>query len=169
VDTAGLDALGRDAAARAWALLADDSATGLELSRDEDLARRAARLIGGPELPAVARAAGMSSTALASWGRAWRHAGPDGLRALTSRWPAPAVLMADARSALADLDGGTSSRGTSAEETVSISANRATLGRIQLRLGEDDRWYLFTKSFNRWDLVGGPAEDPADLLTALGH
>lgn len=83
VDADGLAALARDAAARAWAVLAEDAGTGLELSRDEDLARLSSCLLGGPLLPGLANAAGMTSTALASCGQAWRHAGADGLRVLT--------------------------------------------------------------------------------------
>ncbi len=156
LDADGLAALARDAAARAWAVLAEDAGTGLKLSREEDLARRAARLLGGPLLPGLAKAAGMTSNALASWGQAWRHAGADGMRVLTVRWAASSIEMADAEMALAAIDG--------ASGSVRVSANRAVAGRLQLRLGEDGRWYLFRKTFNRWDLAAPPADDPATLL-----
>lgn len=160
VVAAGLSALARDAAARAWAVLVHDADPGTDRPYDEDLARRAAAVTDPAVLPRMARAAGISSVALTGLAQAWRHAGADGLRVLTVRWAAPSLAMTDAVMALRTLGG--------PPDGVKVSGNRATFGRVQLRLGEDDeRWYLCTKSFNRWDLVAPPADDPVVLLAQL--
>lgn len=158
VDVEGLAALAADAAARAWALATTDADSGLDLSVDEDLARRAADVLGTQQLPDLARNAKVSSRELAGRALAWRHAGPDGVRVLTTAWTPPLGAMAEASAALANA------AGLEAGAPVRVSRNRAALGRWQLRLGEDGRWYLFVRSFNRWDLSGPPADDPADLL-----
>ena len=42
--------------------------------------------------------------------------------------------------------------------------NRVTCGDVQLRLGQDGRWYRLLKSAAGWDLDGPAADDPSDLI-----
>jgi uncharacterized Zn finger protein len=155
IDARGLVALADDAARRAWELAASDGDGGLGLTRDEDLARRAAGLLGTAGLAHLAHLADMPARALTSWAVAWREGGAAGLAVAREPVRVDAGAMDEARLAFADLFG---------EVPVVVRANRATAGRSQLRLGADGQWYLFSKQFNDWMLTRPPAPDPAALL-----
>jgi hypothetical protein len=148
VDIRDLLALATDAAHRAWELASGDAS--LALSFEQDLARRAAALLGTPDLADLAHRAGMSARELTTWATAWHHAGPGGL-AVTADAPHAADPEA-LTEALAVLPNATT------------ETNRVTAGKVQLRLGKDDLWYRFNQSFNDWTLTRPPAADPRDLV-----
>jgi hypothetical protein len=55
---------------------------------------------------------------------------------------------------------------TGAAQTV-IQGNRVTAGRLQLRLGQDLRWYPYARSDHDWEPSGAPEIDPARALESL--
>jgi len=166
-----LTALAADAGARAWAVASGAGGSGLELSLGEDLARRAADVIGragGPDeagraagmgaappptlpmldgIAAIARRAGLPPREILRRAIAWRDGGRWGLDALLSPWkPSPSAL-AIGRMLLG--------------EAASAWRNRLTLGDRQLRLGRDGRWYPFRRRRDAsWDPDGQPLESP---------
>ncbi|NUR96101.1 MAG: hypothetical protein HOV67_12690, partial [Kribbellaceae bacterium] len=148
VDVRDLIALATDAARRAWELASGD--TNLPLTYEQDLARRAAALLGTPELADLAHRANISARQLTTWATAWHHAGPGGL-AVTIDAPhdPPPDALTDAQAALPD---------------ATTEANRVTAGKLQLRLGKDNLWYRFDNHFNDWTLTRAPAADPNTLL-----
>jgi hypothetical protein len=150
IDVRDLIALATDAARRAWELASGDGDGGLNLTFEQDLARRAALVLGTPELADLAHRAGVPARQLTSWAVAWREAGPGGL-AVTVGEPhdvSPEAL-AEALEAL---------------PTATTEANRVTTGKLQLRLGPDNLWYRFDQHFNDWTLTRPPAADPRELL-----
>lgn len=150
ITAAELTALATDAVRRAWELASGDGDGGIALTRDEDLARRAAGLLGTPELADLAHRAGISARTLSTWAIAWQHAGAAGLTATTTSYDAAPELLAEAHALL--------------PEPVHVEANRLTSGRHQLRLGPDALWYHFTEEFNDWTLTAPPSDDPTTLL-----
>ena len=147
-----LVALATDAARRAWELASGDGDGGLGLTRDQDLARRAAGLLGTPGLADLAHRAGVPARALTSWAIAWREGGAGGLAvAVDEPFEVDESALAEGREVLG--------------EAVRVKGNRVTTGRTQLRLGADGLWYLFTKQFNDWMLTAPPSPDPAELLS----
>ncbi|MER7245789.1 SWIM zinc finger family protein [Kribbella sp. NPDC000426] len=150
VDVRDLVALATDAAQRAWELASGDGDGGLNLTFEQDLARRAAKALGTPELADLAHRAGISSRRLTSWAVAWREAGPGGL---TVTLDDPITVSPDALAEALD-----------ALPNATLEANRVTAGKLQLRLGPDNLWYRFTQHFNDWTLTGPPSPDPKDLL-----
>ncbi|WP_237706575.1 SWIM zinc finger family protein [Kribbella flavida] len=170
VEGQDLVALATDAARRAWELAVGDGNGGLRLTFEQDLARRAASMLGTSALADLAHRAGVSSRQLTSWAVAWREAGAAGLAVATETSPAAdgvgedqpgatgtvsAEQMAEGIAALSQLAGG---------RRVVVDGNRVSLERQQLRLGQDGLWYLFTEHFGDWTLAGPPAADPAELL-----
>jgi uncharacterized Zn finger protein len=149
VDGKDLVALATDAARRAWELAAGDGDGGLNLTREQDLARRAAGLFGTPGLADLAHRAGLTARQLTSWAVAWREGGAGGLAAATDL--------------PVDLDPSALAEGLTVLDGVA-EGNRITADRAQLRLAPDGLWYLFTKQFNDWMLSAPPSPDPAELL-----
>ncbi|GAA3595202.1 SWIM zinc finger family protein [Kribbella ginsengisoli] len=169
VDGKDLLALATDAARRAWELAAGDGDGGLSLTRDQDLARRAAGLLGTPALADLAHRAGLTARQLTSWAVAWREGGPGGLAIATApptthapaeAPPAPAGAT-DPPAAVADP--GAMAEGLTVLDGV-VEGNWITAERAQLRLAGDGLWYLFTKQFSDWMLSAPPSPDPAELL-----
>jgi hypothetical protein len=160
--------LAADAAARAWEVAVGLNAdAGLSLSPREDVARRAARALGTPAFGSVAARSGIDPRELARQALAWRHGGPAGLELLHGEWDpatqepdAPDLLKA-ARTALRAKNG--------ASEAVpeSIHGNRVSVGRLQLRLGRDLRWYPYARSDSDWEPSGPPQPDPALAVADL--
>ncbi|TCO38101.1 putative Zn finger protein [Kribbella antiqua] len=148
VDVRDLVALATDATRRAWELASGDGDGGLGLTFDQDLVRRAALVLGTPDLADLAHRAGVSARHLTSWAVAWREGGPGGLAVAVGRVDVDEVALAEGVEAL----GG------------SVDGNRVTAGRTQLRLGPDGLWYRFDQHFNDWTLTGPPSPDPRDLL-----
>jgi uncharacterized Zn finger protein len=154
---AGLATLARDVIARAWGLARGEGGSGLGLSEESDLARRAARW-GAAGVAELAGRAGLAPSVLVARAEAWRHGGEAALRVLAEgQWRPPTSVMVAARQALVEARG--ASRG------MSIDGNRITLdGVIQLRLGRDGSWYRFEKRSGRWQLAAAPAEEVDDLV-----
>jgi hypothetical protein len=149
IDVRDLTTLATDAARRAWEIASGDGDGGLNLTYEQDLARRAAEVLGTPELADLAHRAGIPARRLTSWAAAWHQAGPGGLEVtITSTTPPPEALK-EAQDALPDS---------------TTEANRVTAGKIQLRLGPDNLWYRFDQHFNDWTLTRPPAPNPQDLL-----
>ncbi|MGW6199782.1 SWIM zinc finger family protein [Kribbella sp. NPDC055110] len=148
VDVRDLVALATDAARRAWELASGD--TNQPITFEQDLARRAADLLGTPELADLAHRAGLPARQLTTWATAWRQAGPGGL----------AVTVDDPH----EVDPEALSEALEALPKATTEANRVTSGKLQLRLGRDNLWYRFAKSFNDWTLTHPPAPSPQDLL-----
>jgi transposase len=147
VEGRDLVALATDAARRAWELASGDGDGGLGLTRDEDLARRAAGLLGTTGLADLAHRAGVSARVLTNWAVAWREGGAGGLAvAVGEPFEVDSTALAEG---LEVLDG-------------VAEGNRITAERVQLRLGADGLWYRFTKQFNDWTLSGPGAADPAE-------
>ncbi|MGW5195241.1 SWIM zinc finger family protein [Kribbella sp. NPDC004138] len=148
VDIRDLVALATDAARRAWELASGDA--NLALTYQQDLARRAADLLGTPALADLAHRADMSARELTTWATAWHHAGPGGL-----------AVTADAPH---DVDPDALTDAVAALPNATVEANRVTAGKLQLRLGQDNLWYRFDQSFNDWTLTRRPTPDPQDLV-----
>ncbi len=149
-----LAALAADATVRAWELARGDGDGGLALDRDEDLARRAADLLGCGDVDALAHAAGLPGRELTAWAIAWRHGGRGGLAAQRTGWTPGPDELADGRTALRALGAG----------PVRAQANRLTAGSLQLRLGRDGLWYRFQRVGRRWDCAAAPGADPRELV-----
>jgi uncharacterized Zn finger protein len=149
VDVRDLVALAADAARRAWEFASGDGDGGLGLTFEQDLARRAALVLGTPELADLAHRAGVPARQLTSWAVAWREGGPGGLAVAVEPLEVDEAALAEGVEVL----GG------------SVDGNRVTAGRTQLRLGRDALWYRFDQHFNDWTLTRPPSPDPRDLLT----
>ncbi len=143
--------LAADAAARALEMARGASASGLELTADEDLARRAAALLATPgaDIGEMALRAGVPTRLLLLRALAYRDGGPGGLAVLEGFVEAdPKVVAAGAR-----LLG----------EGASVRRNRVSLGDRQLRLGPDGRWYPFRRHrAGTWYPDGPPLAPPRD-------
>lgn len=145
-----LASLVRDAAERAWSMLAGGASSGLELSIGADVVRRAASADAN-ELESIAAATGLSDNELHAAVVAWRIGGLAGFTAHTSRPDCDAALLSQGHEVL----------GSAAK----VRANAVSLGDTQLRLDEDHRWWRFVADDHLgWVLVDGPADDPADLM-----
>ncbi|WP_410654607.1 SWIM zinc finger family protein [Amycolatopsis sp. lyj-112] len=146
--------LAADAAARAWELLVMGPEHAVELSFEEDLARRAAAA-SVDEVADFADAAQVPARDLAVWAQAWREAGRGGMAVVRDVWkPGPAPL-AQARADLAES-------GLPGEPKT--WRNRITQGDLQLRYGQDERWYRFVRDGEGWRLDGPPSARPTDVI-----
>ena len=157
-------ALAADAARRAWELAAGLSPdAGLSLSPDCDLARRAEHALGTPAFAALAANTGVSGPELTRQALAWRYGAATGLEVLRTEWDPgaeaadAAELMKAARTALRDA----------AEAPASVTRNRVTAGRLQLRLGRDLLWYPYARSADAWEPAGPPQPEPARATETL--
>ncbi|TWD73178.1 putative Zn finger protein [Kribbella amoyensis] len=150
IEARDLIALATDTANRAWEFAAGDGSGGLELTVDQDLARRAAGVLGTAGLADLAHRAGMSARVLTGWAVAWREGGAGGLAVLVDSVVVEPGALAEGEAVLG--------------AGASVSGNQVTKDRRQLRLGADGLWYLFTEQFGDWMLAAPPGPDPADLL-----
>ncbi len=138
LDVVRIQRLAADAATRALELALGSGAHGLDLSLDEDLARRAAGLLGprptpdGLVLVALAAAAGITPAALLRRGQAWQAGGSGALATLDDLWDPGREPLAEGKRLLG--------RGAWARR------NRVTLDDRQLRLGRDGSWYPYRKT-----------------------
>ncbi|HVV10149.1 SWIM zinc finger family protein [Amycolatopsis sp.] len=147
-----LSELASAAAALACGLLTGEDE--FSLSPQEDLARRAAR----GEVANLAAAAGMPAAELRRWASAWAVAGRGGLAVLRESWQPPGIALAEARAALDESPGETK-----------VWRNRVTRGDLQLRIGRDERWYLFTPTSDGWLPAGPGYPRPLDALSSGQH
>jgi uncharacterized Zn finger protein len=157
---AGLTELAADAAARAWAQLADGTPSHLDLDADADLARRAAARLGRVDaLLELSRRTGVSPASLTHQAQAWRSAGTEGLAAIEEAlWRPPPAVVERGLEALdaAGFD----------PDDVHVRSNRLTAGDVQLRVTSDGRWWRFERRGRAWELVEPPADDPTELVDA---
>ena len=156
VRAAGLSALASDAAARALELLNGESRGGLDLTFEQDLARRASSLVGTTRFSTLAKRAGWDPKHLMRLALAWRHAGMAGLAVLEERWDPPAGALDEGRQAL--IEAGLAAR-------PRASSNAVSAGGVQLRLGQDGLWYRLERRAGGWDLVAPASVDPASLVS----
>ncbi|MER7010703.1 SWIM zinc finger family protein [Saccharopolyspora sp. NPDC000359] len=161
VDTAALAALAADAADRARDLLSDVDCS---VDRWASAVRLAARA-GSEELTARAGRLSGRPTEFARAVRAWEVAGQAGLSALEGSWSPPREVVVRARAEIAHAwaDAGL--------EPLEVRhwRNRLTLADrgVQLRFGEDERWYLFRADGSGWCPTGTPATHPVEALIDL--
>jgi uncharacterized Zn finger protein len=148
-----LAALVADAAGRAWELAAGLGDGGLRLDPEVDLARRASAMLGSAELPALAKRMSLPPKMLVKWAIGWREAGAGGVAVVREDWTPEPGRLEPARQAMTDWGG-----------AASAQRNRVTCGDVQLRLGQDGRWYRLLKSSAGWDVDGPAADDPGDLI-----
>jgi hypothetical protein len=150
--------LAADAARRAWELCTGQGDGGLGLDPSLDLIRRAAASWGVPArtpFEETATRAGLRARELARGVAAWRLGGADAVAVLDDEWTPDGEAMDEGRAACAGAG------------AVRIRANRISLtgGAIQLRLGRSGAWYRFERVGRSWELVEGPAADPATLVS----
>ncbi|MEU7282396.1 SWF or SNF family helicase [Streptomyces sp. NPDC045431] len=176
VDTAALELLAADAAARAHRMLADALGPGHEdqpwepeLTPAQDAVRLAAALEpdGASSWAAVrlAAATGRRQADLALATRAWRLGGAPALAVLEEdAAPAP-ELLARAEALLAEAweDGERPALRASAPGHWTVPG-----ADVQLRLGGDGRWWPYRKKGARWAPAGPAAPDPASALAGAG-
>lgn len=152
---AALASLAADAAERAWALATGVGDGGLDLDATEDLARRAAQVVGSSGLEDLSRASGASTRTLVGLAVAWRHGGAGAVRVLEDHWDPPPEAMDEARRALADQ---------AAAPRVRVGANRVSGAGIQLRYGRDGLWYRVERRGRTVEVVAPPEADPVHLV-----
>ncbi len=147
-----LEYLASDAAIRATDLLHQCATSGLELSPEEDLARRAAQTRNHPAaLSALAQASGHDLDDLARMGLAWGNGGVQGLRVSTTRWDPPVTKLESARVLLGPR--------------ARVFANVVTGNGIQLRVDQEGSWWRFRADDGLgWVLDSPGFADPAELL-----
>jgi hypothetical protein len=152
VEAADLAALAEDAAVRAWAWCVGEGDGGLGLDPALDAVRVAAAITpGSGRFEVVARRLGMAPAELGRRAAAWRAGGADAVAVLDDTWSPDAEAVDEARNVLA------------VRGTMRVRANRVSQGDVELRLGRAGYWYRFERVGRRWELVGGPAADPADV------
>jgi uncharacterized Zn finger protein len=149
--------LAADAARRSWELCLGEGDGGLELEPGLDLVRRVAGSLGGVgrlRIDEVASRAGVRPRELLRLAVAWRAGGADAVAVLDEVWSPDADALDEGRSVCAALG------------AVRVRGNRISLGRgdVQLRLGRAGSWYRFERVDRTWELIDGPAGDPADLV-----
>jgi uncharacterized Zn finger protein len=165
IEAEDLTALGADAAERAFGVLALGRPTGLELTAEQDLARRAAQCMddddtwsaaGEDELAWLAHASGVPVHLLRRDAEAWAVGGAEAIDVLHCRWAPRTDQLAPGRDAIAAaIRGGT---------RVRASGNQLVAGPTQLRLAPSGRWYRLEKSAGHWALRRPPEDDPAELF-----
>jgi hypothetical protein len=147
IDTDELADLVRDAAERAWSMLAGGTDSGLQLTVGADVVRRAA----SGNLHQIAQATGLDENELHAAVVAWRIGGLAGFTAHKGKPQVDPAAMARGQQSL-----GADAR---------VRGNAVSLGTTQLRLDDDGRWWRFTADDALgWLLTDGPADDPNDLL-----
>ncbi len=162
IDAPALRALAADAAARAFDLLRGAGSSGLELSAEQDLARRAAQALATSDnrgaaigIDELARRAGLPASELLRRALAFRDAGPEGLSLLDEAFEPDRQSILEGRALL-----GPGARAW---------RNRVTLGERQIRLGHDGHWYPFRKDrAGRW-CPDGPALNAAPVDDEIGR
>ncbi|CAL9329801.1 hypothetical protein [Streptomyces sp. enrichment culture] len=162
-----LDRLAADAALRARELLAYAHGSGTAppgpLDAWQDTVRLAATHPDPRAVQRLREGCGRPAEDLDRAAAAWRTGGRAALQVLEHPWTPPAQQTARARTALATA--------WEAEELppITVDGNRWTLtGRgLQLRLGQDGRWYPYRRRGTRWWPAGPPSADPAETLADL--
>ncbi|MBM7168074.1 SWF or SNF family helicase [Streptomyces sp. G44] len=172
LDVAALEFLAAQAAAEAYRLLAEALAPGHErhvvepeLTVSEDAVRLAAATPGPTIEARLAAVSERGRDGLALAVQAWRYGGRAALRVLEEEWTPREASLARARAALeAAWEEGERPR-------LRMARNRWTVvgADVQLRQGQDGRWWPYRKDRGRWTPAGPAAHDPATALaTASG-
>jgi uncharacterized Zn finger protein len=156
VSPADLQALAADAAQRAWELVTGAGDGGLTLSAEEDLARRAASLLGTTALDRLAKKAGLPPRQLSRRAAAWLRGGRYALAIMEQTW---APDEADVYEGVAALGGNAHVY----RNQVSDASDSK-----QLRLGQDGLWYPLHRRSGTWELAGPPNADPRAALAGIG-
>jgi uncharacterized Zn finger protein len=137
-----------DAAWRAVELLSGTGTSGLELSVDADLARRAHH---SDDVSALAAAAQVDVDELARAALGWGCGGAAGFDILTLVWDPPAEMM---ESAAALFSG-----------RVRVKNNVVTSGPVQLRVDRSHTWWRFVADDHLgWMIDSGGFDDPDDAV-----
>ncbi|MEW2080339.1 SWF or SNF family helicase [Streptomyces sp. NPDC005283] len=168
IDTAALEFLATDAAARAHRMLSDALAPGHEhqplevkLTLDQDAVRLAA---AGPEPAIAGRLAAGTERQRAELDlavRAWRYGGAAALSVLEEEWTPEPEVVARARTQLA----GAWEVAERPQLRAGGSGRWTVVGKeAQLRVGRDGRWWPYRKELGRWAPAGPPDHDPAAAL-----
>ncbi|NUK03413.1 SWF or SNF family helicase [Streptomyces lunaelactis] len=173
IDSAALEFLAADAAARAYRALADALSPGHEqqplepeLTLDQDAVRLAAA--AGPAIAGrLATGTGRQRAELDLAVRAWHYGDAAALSVLEEEWTPEPEALARARTLLAEAweeaDRPQLRAGGSGRWTV-VGAE------AQLRVGRDGRWWPYRKERGRWAPAGPADHDPAAALAgALGE
>jgi len=164
LDAGGLGHLVRDASLRAWMLLGGDTP-----SADDrhEIARRAADLEGAhdagatPGLDPLAAATGMTRDRLRALGRSWAAGGDGAVDVVEDDWRPERDDLAPGIDALSD------GPGSGPGGVVRVRGNRVgplPQGWVQLRLGQDLRWYRLEREHRHWTVTEPPSSDPHDLV-----
>ncbi len=155
-----IDELATDAAARAWAMLADGAGSELDESFEVDLARRAATM-ERIEADQLARELGWPPQRMGALAEAWARGGSLGVRMVIDddSWSTDQAALAAAREVLVEL--GYSRR--------SVSLNYDSLrmrDNVWIALGPDGRWFKLQAKGKRMELhlVEAPSADITDLV-----
>ncbi len=175
VVAADLLGLAADAGARAVAMLQGTGESGLDLTADEDLARRAAAVVASRhqvddltagedlarraaashrEMDELAETAGVDPLELRARALAWTHGGRAALAALDGTWEPPPELLVAARELLGPR--------------ARVRANVVTRGRRRLILDLDRIWWCQVADDDLgWVMAGPGFPDPADALVDI--
>ncbi len=155
LDTRGLEGLAADAAQRARDMLVGEGTSGLGMSWQADLIRRAAqRHQRGLNAGALLELFDGTPEELEAGAIAWSIAGGPGITVATTKWTATAEELAPARAAL--LSGVPNGK-------VRKAGNAVHLGDVQLRLdGSGDWWRFVAHERLGWVLAAGPFPSPDD-------
>ncbi|MEU6279318.1 SWF or SNF family helicase [Streptomyces sp. NPDC047028] len=162
VDPAALEHLAGRTAVEAYRLVGQDP--GAPSLAELPAAQDAVRLAGGapPETVAdrLAEGSGRGREGLAVAVRAWRVGGVTALALLDEQWQVTGDALARARAAL--------EAAWEADERppFRMHGNHWTVPGepVQLRLGQDDRWWPYRYENGRWAPAGDPDRDPATAL-----
>ncbi|MFG2479986.1 SWF or SNF family helicase [Streptomyces fagopyri] len=172
VDPPALEFLAMATAAEAYRLLARAVGPGhgahppeRELTLEQDAVRLAAAHPDTPISERLARGSGRDPQEMTLAVRAWQLGGAVALSVLEDEWIVGAEALARARAALASA--------WDEDERPSLIAfrNRWTVAGapIQLRLGQDGRWWPYREERGCWTPAGQAVGDPATALaTAVG-
>ncbi|WP_320064895.1 SWIM zinc finger family protein [Micromonospora sp. RTGN7] len=164
IDTEALGVLAADAAARARHLLAATSDEVLAPEPDawQDAVRLAARMPRSRAAKRLGEASGRAAE-LPRAIKAWEYAGAAGVYVVDAVFSPPKELITRATDALREAG-----EGDGVPPEVKSWRNRWTIGRdVQVRYGQDGRWYPFRKRSGEWWPAGPPSLDPADALLDL--
>ncbi|MGA4847173.1 SWF or SNF family helicase [Streptomyces sp. G5(2025)] len=171
LDVAAVEFLAAQAAAEAYRLLAEAIAPGHEkhaateeLTASEDAVRLAAAAPGPAIEARLATASERGRDGLALAVQAWRNGGRAALRVLEEEWTPKEDSLARARAALeAAWEEGE-------RPELRAARNRWTVvgSDVQLRHGQDGRWWPYRKERGRWTPAGPAAHDPATALAVAG-
>jgi len=159
---ADLMAVALDASHRARELLWGDGSSGLELNEEEDLARRAAGMLGGRDgdLERLAARAGLRPRQLGRLAVAWRHGGQVAVALVTTgpTWTVAEELLHAGRAQLIEA-------GVPAAK-IKLEPGALTLvgQRARLCSGPDGQWYRVERKAAGAEVTRPPSDDPADLI-----